>query len=301
MRLRTNAKTNLLLRVLGRRPDGYHEIETIFHTLSLADTVSLATTTGDAVDIDMHAEGATGAELPPAADNLVSTAARKLIEAGGRTHGVRIDIVKRIPIGAGLGGGSGNAAGVLEALNEMWGLGLDSGALAELALDIGADVPYCLTGGTALATGRGEKTSALPAPATLWFALGLSDEPLLTRDVYDDFETHSDPADVRSAPMSLALGMGDVTAIAALMHNDLEPPAFRLRPELAELKSKMLDAGALGTVMSGSGPTMVGLARDQQHAISIAVAAERSFDRVVVSSSRPTCIERLDEAIRHRK
>jgi 4-diphosphocytidyl-2-C-methyl-D-erythritol kinase len=294
MRLRTNAKTNLLLRVLGRRADGYHEIETIFHTLSLGDTVSLASTAGNAIEVDMHAEGEIGGEFPPAADNLVSTAARKLIEAGGLTHGARIEVVKRIPIGAGLGGGSANAAGVLEALNEMWGLGLDSDSLADLALDIGADVPYCLTGGTALATGRGEKTTALPAPATLWFALGLSDDPLPTRDVYEEFDTHRDPADVRSAPMSLALGIGDVTAIAALVHNDLEPPAFRLRPELAELKRAMLEAGALGAVMSGSGATIVGLARDQQHALAIAGAAERSFDRVVVSSSRPTCVERLD-------
>ena len=175
MRLRTNAKTNLLLRVLGQRGDGYHEIETIFQTLSLGDTVSLASTAGNAIEVDMHAEGEIDCEFPPAADNLVSTAARKLIESGGLTRGVRIEVVKRIPIGAGLGGGSGNAAGVLEALNEMWGLGLGPGALADIAMDIGADVPYCLTGGTALGTGRGEKTTALPAPATLWFALGLSD------------------------------------------------------------------------------------------------------------------------------
>jgi 4-diphosphocytidyl-2-C-methyl-D-erythritol kinase len=294
IRLRTNAKTNLFLRVLGRRADGYHEIDTIFQTLSLGDTVSLTSTAGNAIEVDMHAEGEINSEFPPAADNLVSTAARKLIEAGGLTHGVRIEVVKRIPIGAGLGGGSGNAAGVLEALNEMWGLGLDSGALADLALDIGADVPYCLTGGTALATGRGEKTTALPAPATLWFVLGLSDKPLLTRDVYEEFDANRDAADVRSAPMSLALGMGDVTAIAALVHNDLEPPAFRLRPELAELKRAMIEAGSLGAVMSGSGPTMIGLARDQQQALAIAGEAQGTFDGLVVSSSRPTCIERLD-------
>ena len=294
LRLRTNAKTNLLLRVLGRRPDGYHEIETIFHTLSLADTISIEPTTSDEIEVDMHAETSPRGGLPLASDNLVSVAARKLIEADGRTHGARIEIVKRIPIGAGLGGGSGNAAGVLAGLNEMWGLGLDSGTLATLALEIGADVPYCLTGGTALATGLGERTTPLTAPETLWFALGVSGEPLLTRDVYEEFEAHRDAADIGSGPMRLALGQGDVVAVAALVHNDLELPAFRLRPGLAELKSAMLEAGALGVVMSGSGPTMVGLARDQHHATSIAEAAERSFDRVVVSSSRPVCVERLD-------
>jgi len=297
MRLGTNAKTNLLLRVLGRRPDGYHELETIFHTLSLADTVSITPTTRHEVEVVMHAETATEGGLPLAADNLVSAAARKLMEADGQSHGVRIEIIKRIPIGAGLGGGSGNAAAVLEALNEMWELGLDSASLAELALDIGADVPYCLTGGTALATGRGEKTTALLAPATLWFALGLINDPLLTRDVYEEFVAQidsDDSAGVRSALMSRALGGGDAAAVAALMHNDLEPPAFRLRPELAQLKSAMLDAGALGALMSGSGPTMLGLARDRDHATAIAGAAERSFDRVVIASSRPVCIERLN-------
>ena len=293
-KLRTNAKTNLLLRVLGRRPDGYHELETIFHTLSLADTVSITPTTGDEIEVVMHAETATEGGVPLAADNLVSAAARKLIEAGAHSRGMRIEIVKHIPIGAGLGGGSGNAAGVLVVLNEMWDLGLDSARLAELALDIGADVPYCLTGGTALATSLGEITTPLTAPETLWFALGISNEPLLTRDVYGEFEPHRDAADIGSGPMRLALGRGDVVAVAALVHNDLEPPAFRLRPGLAQLKAVMLEAGALGAVMSGSGPTMVGLARDRDHATSIAEAAERSFDRVVVSSSRPVCVERLD-------
>ena len=205
-----------------------------------------------------------------------------------------IEIDKRIPIGAGLGGGSGNAAGVIAGLNEVWELGLDSGRLSGLALDIGADVPYCLTGGTALATGRGERTTPLTAPETLWFVLGVSNEPLLTRDVYEAFDARRDMAEVGSGPMRLALGRGDVVAVAALVHNDLEPPAFRLRPGLAQLKAAMLEAGALGAVMSGSGPTIVGLARDRDHATAIAEAAKPSFDRVVVSSSRPVCVERLD-------
>lgn len=292
--LRTNAKTNLFLRVLRRRPDGYHEIETIFHTLGFADSVTIAPASSSEIEVDMRPETEPMRGLPMAADNLVHAAARKLVKASGRSKGARIGIVKRIPIGAGLGGGSGNAAAVLQCLNEIWGLSLDSETLAELALDLGADVPYCLTGGTALATGRGEAITRLPAPATLWFVLGLSIEPLLTRDVYAAFRLDRDSPDVRSAPMALALGLGDVEAIATLLHNDLEAPAFRLRPELEKLKAAMLDAGALGAVMSGSGPTMIGLAGDQGHASAIASAAERWFDRVTVTSSRPECIERLD-------
>jgi 4-diphosphocytidyl-2-C-methyl-D-erythritol kinase len=292
--LRTNAKTNLFLRVLGRRPDGYHEIETIFHTLGLADSVTIGPATSGGIEVDMQPGTERVIGLPLAADNLVHAAARRLMEEVGRREGARIEIVKRIPIGAGLGGGSGNAAAILHCLNEIWGLNLDSETLAELALDLGADVPYCLSGGTALATGRGEVITTLPAPATLWFVLGLSNEPLLTREVYGAFDARRDATEVRSAPLSHALGLGDVDAIANLLHNDLEPPAFRLRPELEKLEAAMLDAGALGAVMSGSGPTMIGLARDQGHASAIAVAVERWFDRITVTSSRPECIERLD-------
>ena len=294
VRLRTNAKTNLWLSVLGRRPDGYHEIETIFHTLGLADSVSIAPAAGGEIEVDVRPETEPMGGLPLAADNLVHAAARRLMEAGGHSKGARIEIVKRIPIGAGLGGGSGNAAAVLQCLNEMWGSNLDSESLAELALDLGADVPYCLSGGTARATGRGEVITTLPAPETLWFVLGISSEPLLTREVYEAFHSERDATDVRSAPMALALGLGDVDAIATLLHNDLERPAFGLRPELEQLKTAMLEAGALGAVMSGSGPTMIGLARDQEQASTVAAAVERWFDRVTVTSSRPECIERLD-------
>ena len=293
VRLRTNAKTNLILSVLGRRSDGYHEIETIFHTLGLADSVTITPATRGEIEVDMHSETEMGG-FPLATDNLVHAAARTLWEKGGGSEGATIEIVKRIPIGAGLGGGSGNAAATLQGLNEIWGLNLDSETLAELALGLGADVPYCLAGGTALATGRGEVLTMLPVPATLWFVLGLSDEPLLTRDVYGGFVSERNDSDVRSAPMVLALELGDVDAIANLLHNDLELPAFRLRPELAKLKAAMLEAGALGAVMSGSGPTMIGLARDQGHASAVAVAVERWFDRVTVTSSRPECIEGLD-------
>jgi 4-diphosphocytidyl-2-C-methyl-D-erythritol kinase len=293
VRLRTNAKTNLLLRVLGRRSDGYHEIETVFHTLGLSDSVTIAPATSGEIEVHMHSETEMGG-LPLATDNLVHAAARALWDRGGGSQGATIEIVKRIPIGAGLGGGSGNAAAALRCLNEIWGLHLPPEALANLGLGLGADVPYCLTGGTALAAGRGEVLTRIPAPATLWFVLGLSDEPLLTRAVYETFDSERNEADVRGAPMVLALELGDVGAIANLLHNDLELPAFRLRPELAKLKGVMLEAGALGAVMSGSGPTMVGLARDQGHASAVAGAVERYFDRVTVASSRPECIERLD-------
>jgi 4-diphosphocytidyl-2-C-methyl-D-erythritol kinase len=292
MRLRTNAKTNLFLRVRGRRPDGYHEIETIFHTLSLADELIITPEAKGGVEIEMHPKHLAG--MPSAERNLVHAAAQSLIEAGAREQPVRIGITKRIPIGAGLGGGSGNAAAALVVLNELWGLDLDSNGLARLARELGADVPFCLTGGTALATGRGEVITSLPAPAPLSFVLGLSDEPLSTRDVYEAFDVDRDASDVTSAPLALALGLGETDEIANHLHNDLESSAMRLRPELVKLKQVMVDAGALGAIMSGSGPTLVGIARDQEHAAAVAEAVEAFFDRVVVTTSAPECIERLD-------
>ncbi|MDQ3772614.1 MAG: 4-(cytidine 5'-diphospho)-2-C-methyl-D-erythritol kinase [Actinomycetota bacterium] len=293
-RLRTNAKINLFLRVMGRRPDGYHEIETIFHTIGFADSITIGPTTNGGVDISMEPEPGSMTGLPHSEDNLVREVARRLIERGARNDGVAIEIVKRIPVGAGLGGGSGNAAGVLAALNESWEMNLGAAALERLALDVGADVPYCLTGGTSLASGRGEITTALPAPPSMWFVLGLSDEPLFTAEVYRAFDLERDAGDVRAAPMSLALGSGDLAEIAALLHNDLERPAFRARPELEKLKQAMFDAGALGVVMSGSGPTLVALARDENHASEIAGRLTILFDRIVTASSTPKCIERLD-------
>ncbi|MGH2752378.1 MAG: 4-(cytidine 5'-diphospho)-2-C-methyl-D-erythritol kinase [Actinomycetota bacterium] len=292
LELRTNAKINLFLRVRGRRPDGYHEIETIFHTVGLADSIAMRTTSARAIEVDLSSEGDV-AGLPSSENNLVRLVAQRLIGSAPTTSGAQIEVLKRIPIGAGLGGGSGNAAGALTGLNELWGLGLDRASLERIALEVGADVPYCLTGGTALATGRGEEITVLPAPVSLSVVLGISHQPLLTRAVYAAFDLERDSDAVQSAPMSLALGSGDVGEVAALMHNDLERPAFRLRPELAKLKQAMLDTGALGTLMSGSGPTIIAVARDQDHAAGIAGAVEPLFDRVVVTSSRPQCIERL--------
>ncbi|MGH2791837.1 MAG: 4-(cytidine 5'-diphospho)-2-C-methyl-D-erythritol kinase [Actinomycetota bacterium] len=292
-RLRTNAKVNLFLSVLGRRPDGYHAIETIFHTVGLADSLTFTPSTTGKVEIDMRSEGG-HMELPPPETNLVHRAAELLGEGRTTAEGVCIEIVKRIPIGAGLGGGSGNAAGALAALNDLWDVGLDSHELAELAGEMGADVPYCMTGGTALATGRGERVTQLPQAVPLWVVLGLSDDPLYTRDVYDDFDPARDPAGARSAPLAQALRMGENERAATLVHNDLERPAFRLRPELEDQKATMLEAGAMGALMAGSGPTIFAIARDAGHAAGIAERVEPAFDRVEVTSSRPECIERLD-------
>ncbi|MPZ68775.1 MAG: 4-(cytidine 5'-diphospho)-2-C-methyl-D-erythritol kinase [Actinobacteria bacterium] len=294
IRARTNAKLNLFLRVVGKRPDGYHEIETVLHGIGLADDIAITPTETGTIEVDMVLEPPLTGDLPAMEDNLVWTSARRLEELGALSPGVRIEITKRIPMGAGLGGGSGNAAGVLVLLNELWEAGYDEPRLLDIAGGLGSDVPYCIGGGTVLAAGRGEKLTRLPAPKEIWFVLGLTATHLSTRDVYERWEEAGSPSSLGSAPMVLALGGGTEAEIAGLLHNDLESPAFSMLPELRNKKQALLDAGSLGALLSGSGPTMYGVATDRAHAERIAAQVEDDFDRVLVVNSRPTCLERLN-------
>jgi 4-diphosphocytidyl-2-C-methyl-D-erythritol kinase len=293
IRMHTNAKINLFLRVMGQRPDGFHEIETIFHGVSLKDDIVITPTTTGEIEIEMQAAGNLRADMPTLEENLAWLAGRALIERGSNNAGVHISITKRIPVAAGLGGGSGNAAGVLVGLNELWESGLDRAGLLEVARVVGSDVPYCIDGGTALATGKGEALTTLPFPSDLWLVLGISYVPLLTREVYGVWDPSDSPLKVGSAPMTLALGAGDVPEVAALLHNDLEPAIFKLRPELQEKKQGLLQAGAIGALVSGSGPTVYGIASDRAHAEAIAAAIKSEFDEALVLNTSKECIERI--------
>jgi 4-diphosphocytidyl-2-C-methyl-D-erythritol kinase len=292
-RIRTNAKVNLFLRVLGKRVDGYHEVETILQVIKLSDEIEVTPTDSGRVEIEMEWLDGAGGRLPEEADNLIIRAAERLVQEGATPRGLRLSVKKRIPIGAGLGGGSGNAAGALVVMNELWGLDLERDRLAELAADVGSDVPYCIEGGTALATARGEKLTPLPSPERMWFVLGITDEPLMTREVYDAWDRLPPEDEVSSAVMTMALGAGDAEEAATLLHNDLEPAVFTLKPELEKKKELLVDAGALGACISGSGPTLYALARDEQHARAVADGVGHVFDRVLVTCSQTDCIERL--------
>jgi 4-diphosphocytidyl-2-C-methyl-D-erythritol kinase len=291
--MRTHAKVNLFLRVLGRRADGYHEIETILHGIALADDLEVRATSTRSIDIDMGLAPELRGVLPSSGENLVTRAARSVAEVAGGRWGAVITGTKHIPLGSGLGGGSSNAAGTLVALNELWGARLRSDELAARAARLGSDVAYFLEGGTALATSRGEEITGLVSLSMLWLVLGISHDPMLTADVYGAWDALGS-APENAAPMVMALGAGDSAAVASLLHNDLEAPAFRLRPVLAQLKEAMLAAGAVGALMSGSGPTIFGIARDGAHARSIAARVDGVFDLVAVTSSHHASIEYLD-------
>lgn len=294
VRMRTYAKLNLFLRVLGSRSDGYHEIETILHGIRLADDVEIIPTSTGGVEIEMTLADHLRGEVPAPEENVIWEVASSLLERGAHNDGVLIRINKRIPIGAGLGGGSSNAAGALVVLNEMWDTGLDNEELLRSAGALGSDVPYCIGGGTALATARGDELTPLPAPDALWFVLGISHEPLFTKDIYEMWEALGAAPEVKSAPMTLALGGGDPAEIASLLHNDLESVVVRLRPELLTKKEIMIHAGALGSCITGSGPTVFAIARDEAHAQEIAAAVTDDFDHVMVVPSSSVCIERVE-------
>ena len=294
MSLTTGAKINLFLRVLGRRPDGFHEIESIFHTLQLADEMRVDVRDDGEIEIEMEAAGGAPLALPSADDNIVMAAARRLQELTPEKPGASFHIRKRIPVAGGMGGGSSNAAGVLVALDRLWGLDLERRTLLEIGAELGSDVPYCVDGdGTALVGGRGENLARLPGPPEpLWFVLGISDEPLLTAEVYAALEDPA-PDGPSVAPFTLALGQGDSIELGQLLHNDLEAPATALRPRLAQDKEALLEAGALGACVTGSGPTVFGLASDETAAREIAERVGARFDRVVVTSSGPRCVNFL--------
>lgn len=292
VRLKTGAKLNLFLRVAGRRPDGYHELESVFHSLDFADDLEVVPVAASDIVVTMEPGETPVGHLPPLENNLVYEAARRLQQHAGLDAGAHIALTKRIPVGGGLGGGSSNAAGTLLALDEVWELGLDRKTLLELGFAIGSDVPYCLAGGTtSLVTGRGESLSPLPGSGSrLWFVLGISDQPLLTADVYDEFDRDPSSDRASTAALTMALGAGDVQELGSLLFNALEVPAFRLRPDLVPRKQALLEAGAVGACLSGSGPTLFGLARDEQHARQVASKAGPSFDRVVVARSSSGCV-----------
>lgn len=290
VRIRTYAKLNLFLRVLGKRRDGFHEVETILHGIGLYDEL-LIEPSPNGVEVTMELDGISGT-LPSEQENLVVRAARLLTDELPMNSGASVRVKKGIPIGAGLGGGSGNAAGALVTLAEVWGLELERDHMFALAEKLGSDVPYCIEGGTALATARGEEITPLPNIRSMWFVLGGSNEPLLTRDVYEAWDA-AGSEEVKATPLAMALGAGDRAEVATLLHNDLERPAFALRPELEDKKQMLFDAGALGAVMSGSGPTLYGVAHDRPAAEAIAGKVEGSFDWVRVVTSHDRCIERV--------
>lgn len=257
--LRTPAKVNLTLEVLGERDDGYHEIVTVMQAIDLYDRLTLeeAPTITLAVDVP---------GLPADDGNLVLRAARLLAEAAGVRRGAAIRLAKRIPVAAGLGGGSSDAAATLVGLSRLWGLRWSRERLGALAVRLGMDVPFFLGTGRATGTGRGERLRALPAGGGYGLVLVNPNVPLSTREVYAGVPVGRRGDGSAAAAMAEALRRRSPARVAAALANDLEPVAARMLPAIERMKAALLAAGALGAAMSGSGPTVFGVARSYDDA-----------------------------------
>ncbi|MCM0627089.1 4-(cytidine 5'-diphospho)-2-C-methyl-D-erythritol kinase [Lysinibacillus capsici] len=247
------AKINLTLDVLYKRPDNFHEVEMVMTTVDLADRISLESREDGVIQII-----STDNFVPNDHRNFAYQAARLIKDTYGIRQGVSITIEKEIPIAAGLAGGSSDAAATLKGLNELWDLGLSIDELAELGAKIGSDVSFCVYGGTALATGRGEKIKELPAPPNCWVVLAKPKIGVSTAEVYGGLKVEG-LQHPNTQQMIQAIEKKDYELLCSSLGNVLETVTFKLHPEVVMLKEQMKRFGADATLMSGSGPTVFGL------------------------------------------
>ena len=299
---RVPAKVNLQLSVGPPRPDGYHDLVTVFHAVSLFDEVTVAPADRDTVVVTGEGDGS----VPLDGSNLALRAVTALVDTLGPgcrdAPGVSIEIKKRIPVAAGLAGGSADAAAALAACNELWGAGLSPQELRDVASQVGSDVAFALLGGTAIGLGRGDQVTPALATGTYHWVLAFAAAELSTAAVYAACDRlrasrggrpgqpghPAEPAQPgkprRPAPagpvgppqldtaLMTALRSGDPAELGPLLTNDLQPAALSLLPDLRRGLTAGREHGALGAVVSGSGPTCAFLARDARHARDLAVA-----------------------------
>lgn len=258
--VRTPAKINLTLDILKKREDGYHEISMVMQTVDLCDELEFEEREiGIEIECSNH-------EIPCDSGNLVYKAANALKDEFGIQKGIYIKINKKIPLEAGLAGGSANAAGTLLALKKMWRIEATDDRLNEIAKSIGADVPYCTKGGTMLAQGIGEKLTKLKDLPDYHVVLVKPEFSISTAWAYNNVDIKNIKQHPDNEAVSRAIEYGDRAVIEKNLGNVFEEAAFKKYPELAEIKETLIKLGAKGSLMSGSGPTMYGLFDDEAKA-----------------------------------
>jgi 4-diphosphocytidyl-2-C-methyl-D-erythritol kinase len=295
---RAPAKVNVHLAVGPLRPDGFHELHTVYLAVSLLDTVTVRP--GEGLSLILSGEGSDGA-VPTDRRNLVWRAAELLARHAGVPADAELSVAKAIPAAAGLAGGSADAAAALVALDAFWGTRATRGDLAGLAAELGSDVPFSLVGGVALGSGRGEQLSPVLARRPWHWVLGLAGEGLSTPAVYGELDRMRaagrlpDGAELAPPePVIAALRSGPPAALAAALTNDLQAPALSLRPELRRALRAARDAGAAASLVSGSGPTVAALAEDEEAAVRLAaVLAGEGIFRTVRAVQGPVPGARL--------
>lgn len=279
--VRSPAKVNLGLSVGSVNGDGYHRIATVYHAISLYDELK-ARPTDTPGEITVTVTGEGERQVPTDDTNLAVQAARRLAKMFDVTDGVALSVHKTIAVAGGLAGGSTDAAAALVACDALWGTGATREDLLAVAAEVGSDVPFCLQGGTAIGTGRGETLSSVLSRGSYEWVLSYAEVGLSTPAVYAELDklrlaahTHASKPRV-SEDLMAALRAGDPYLVGPAMRNDLQPAALRLRPVLSRTLELGEEYGALGSMVSGSGPTCLFLASDADHAVDLAVALSGS-------------------------
>jgi len=295
IRVRVAGKVNLALRSGRRRPDGYHSLATVFQAVSLFDEVEA--TWAEPGRFTVKVMGEQAAQVPTGDENLAVRAARLLAAAAAKPSlGAELVIRKSIPVAGGMAGGSADAAGALLACAVLWDLDVSPDELRTLGAQLGADVPFCLAGGTALGTGRGDQLAPVLSRGSYHWVLAFSDGELSTPAVFGKFDELGLGAGRLEAPPELlnALVSGDVAALGRTLVNDLEPAALALRPELGQVLEAGRDLGAVASIVSGSGPTVAFLAANESDAVDLSVKLSgESVCRAVKRVSGPVPGARL--------
>lgn len=285
------AKINLGLDVVGQLDNGYHLLRSVMQQIDLYDTVELSslseTATGRKDDFRILLTSDSG-EVPLDESNLAYKAAKLLMEHDGLSEGVHIHILKKIPVAAGLAGGSADAAAVLIGMNELFGLGHSKEELQKLGLSLGADVPFCIMGGTALAEGIGERLTRIETIPEMYVVIAKPPIAVSTKYVYENLRleqaVHPDTEQILEA-----MRQRDLTAMTALLRNVLESVSAEKYPLIRQLKEAMLETGAAGSLMSGSGPTVFGIFDSMEKAAAAEGRLRQIYPQVFVQAADVVC------------
>ena len=274
-RLFSPAKINLCLHVLGRRPDGYHELAMLMQSLDFGDTLEMELTDQPGEIVVLCA----GVDLPAGEENIAAKAARRMLTLSGKSVGVRIVIDKKIPVAAGLGGGSSNAATTLRGLNKLLDLQLSKEVLMTEGVKLGADVPFFLFADKAWATGIGDQLQSVPPLPPVWYVLVNPGISISTAWVYQNLGLTA-PAILTKLPRFPNM----IDDLVAILENDLERVTIKRYPLLAEIKKELIRLGARGSLMSGSGATIFGLFAGKAQAVAAAeILRSRSDWRIIIA------------------
>ncbi len=279
VRLKAPAKVNLTLDILGKRADGYHEVKMVMQAVTLFDFVTIRSTSTKEILLR-----STSPDLPANEENIMWKAVDLVRRKYSINKGVELFLEKRIPIAAGLAGGSTDGAAVLKGLNRLWELHMGREDLMRLAAELGSDVPFCLVGGTALATGRGEIIRPLSVTPDLFIVLVKDNFGVSTREIYERFKFTDHHPDTEK--MISALERNDLAGIVTSLEIVLEPVTFALYPRLERIREGLLAEGAAGILMSGSGPTVFGDFETEEGSLKASAELRKVFPGMTVLAAR---------------